>query len=607
MLTLFIAASCLSSCGTVGGHWDESASLGGEIAEEANSYPVGELKINGIDISEYVISCNASAGGVISHAAEELQAYIMKTTGVMLPVFDVPAEPGVKRIAIDETSIADTDDFRYYTDEDGLVLAGSAKRSALYAVYHFLENCLGWAFFAADTEICAETDSIALSDIDVTYEHAFDIRDIYWTEYFDEGISVKRYQNGDGKRRKMYNSNPESVALGGSENFHPYGIHTFGSLAEQQDSGQPCLNNEKVYRKMLNNAMTWLGEDSSRKMIHVSQNDNRNYCTCAECLEDIETYKSPAGSIIKLVNRMDEDLKANGFEDVTIITFAYQYSFPCPEGIVCNDDIAIELCTIDYCYNHAFDDPECAKNAACMEEIDAWAEICDNFYIWDYTVNFKYYLSPFPNFDVLLDNIQVMSKIGADGILEQGNYQTLSGEFGALRSYLLAKALEEPDMSEEKYYSYMDAFLSAYYGPGWEYVRMFIDFVTSLSNEKNTCFGIYSSPEDIYGDHAFAEYSDQLVGWWDMAEDMAENTVQLEHIRRSRLCCDYLRIGAVHRDAASSEDYSVIKGMRAVVRDFYMDCRELGVERIAENCPLPDSVSYDMNPRAWWALHEYAE
>ncbi len=575
-------------------------------APDPNPYPVNNLTIDGTPIDRFVISCNIAAGGVIPNAAKELREYIAATTGITLEISETPTEPGVKRIAIDETIVTDDNDFKYYSDADGITLAGSAKRSALYAVYHFLENCLGWGFYTADTETCRETDAINLTDIDVTLEMAFDIRDIYWTEYFDDDISVKRYQNGEGKRRKMANGNPESVNYGGVDTFHPYGIHTFAELSGTDASKQPCLNDDKIYNKMLKNIVNWLEEDSSRKSIHVSQNDNRNYCTCSKCQADIDTYGSPAGSIIKLVNRLDEDLKAEGYTDITIITFAYQYSFPCPTGIECNDDIAIELCTIGYCFNHAFDDPDCEQNAACMKEIYAWAEICDEFYLWDYTVNYKYYLSPFPNFDVLLDNLRVMSSIGANGIIEQGNYQTVSGEFGALRCYLLAKALENPNMSKEEYYGYMDAFLEAYYGPGWENIRAFIDFITDLSNEKGDCFGIYTSPEDMYGEYAFQPYNEQLLEWWDKAEAMAENDLQLEHVRRSRLCCDYLRLGAIHTSRVmNGGGYDQIKARREDYRNFHAACVELGITRIAENCPLPETVNYDLNIRKWWDLHEY--
>jgi len=580
----------------------------GEIVD-TNPNAINELTINGADISEYVIACNAAAGGVISNAAGQLQKYIALATGVTLPIEAEGVPAGTKRILIDETVVTDPNNFKYYSDEDGIVLAGSAKRSALYAVFHFLENQLGWRFFAADTEVCYESNKIALADLDVNFEHVFAIRDVYWTEAFNEEFSIKRYQNGDGKRRLMYNNNPSSIELGGSESFHPYGIHTFAALAEQDEVNQPCLNDENVYQTMLKNAKAWLAADPSRKAIHVSQNDNRRYCTCTKCSADINTYGSPAGSIIKLVNRMDEDLKAAGFNDITIITFAYDYSFPCPKGITCNDDIAIELCTINYCYNHPFNDPDCAINAANMKEIEAWAKICDEFYIWDYSINFKYLLSPFPNFDVLREDMQVLSTIGAKGILSQGNYQTPSAEFGALRSYLLCRLMENPYMSAEEYDTHMNEFLAAYYGPGWKNIRSYIDYFTALSNTKNSCFTIYSSPEEMFGNHAFAPESEQLKQWFQDAIDMAETDLQKAHIRQSQICCEYLRIGAIHKDITQNGKMSEKRALQLEVKALYNACKEFGISRIAENCELPyeGNIDFTKNPRAWWNLHEYRE
>lgn len=578
---------------------------GDEVVEDT-PFPVDKLTINGTDISEYVIACNASAGGVISNAASQLQKYLELTTGVKLEIADAGVEAGTKRILIDETVVTDPDNFKYYTDEDGLVLAGSAKRSALYAVFNFLEEQLGWRFFAEDTEVCYETKRIDIKDLDYSFEQAFRIRDVYWMEAFDEEFSIKRYLNGDGKRYLMYNDNPESVALGGSENFHPYGIHTFAQLSETGDHEQPCLNDETVYQTILKNAKAWLSEDLTRKAIHVSQNDNQNWCMCDACFEDIDNYGTPASSIIKMLNRLDTDLKAAGFEDITLITFAYQYSFDCPTGIKCNDDVAIELTTITYCYNHAFDDPNCETNVKNMEQIRKWSEICSQFYIWDYTIDFKYYLSPFPNFDVIRANMKVLSEVGAIGMLSQGNYQCASGEFGALRSYLLAKLMQNPNMTEEEYNTHMNEFLAAYYGPGWENIKAYIDYFTDLSNTKNDCFDIYASPEVMFGEHAFAPASDQLKAWFASALEMAENDLQVKHIRMSQVCCEYLRIGAIHQEITNSGKRDIIEAMRDETQALYDTCKEFGM-RVAENCELPYAIRRRNNPRTWWSLHYYEE
>ncbi len=578
----------------------------GDEGIEDTPFPVDLLTINGTDISEYVIACNAEAGGVIPTAAAELQKYIELTCGAALEIDSDGVEAGTKRILIDENIVEDTDDFKYYTDEDGLVLAGSAKRGALYAVYNFLEEQLGWRFFAADTEVCNEARSIRIKNLDYTYEHAFEIRDIYWTEAFDDMFSVKRYQNGEGKRRVLANDNPDSIALGGSESMHPNGTHTIAALSETGDHEQPCLSDETVYQNILKNVIAWLSEDTTRKSIHISQNNNENWCMCEACFEDIDKYGAPAATIIKMLNRLDEDLKAAGYEDITLVTFAYKYSFKCPTGIVCNEDVAVEVITNDFCFNHAFDDPDCAINAKRLKTLKSWAAICSNLYVWDYSVNFMYYLSPFPNFDVIRDNMRVFNELGAVAMLSQGNYQTVSPEFGALRTYLLAKLMQNPTMSEEEYNRHMNEFLEAYYGAGWENIRAYIDYFTELANTKDDCFGIYSTPEVMFGGHAFAPASEQLVEWFADALKLAENEAQTNHIRQTQICCEWLRIGAIHYEVTERNNRSEVERMRSATDKLFAACQEFGV-RVAENAPLPDAIQRRWNPRDWWSGHNYQE
>ena len=197
-----------------------------------------------------------------------------------------------------------------------------------------------------------------------------------------------------------------------------------------------------------------------------------------------------------------------------------------------------------------------------------------------------------------------LGEVGGRGYIGQGNYQQgASAEFADLRCYLMAKALEDPYMTEAEYYAHMDEFLEAYYGDAAPYVRKFIDLITDMSNAKNSCFDIYSSPEIMYGDHAFEPYNEILLEWWDNAEAaVADDPVILQHVRRSRLCCDYLRIGAIHHQA-----YDVRDAMRQTVTDFHAELLELGVKRISEGATIPERVAKDTNPRNWWSVHNYKD
>jgi len=597
-------------------------------------YPVDELLINGIDISEYVISTNAAAGGTMTKAAEELQSYLEQTTGVVLPIINTVVS-GQPRILIDETDYAiDDSQWEIYTDDDGIVLGGCAARGSLYVVYHFLEEFLGWRFFASDTEVCYEADSIALADIDYEYEHNYKIRDIYEVDYFMGDIGVKRYINSDNKRGTM-------EEWGGNISYCPTGIHNFWFFAgDDYEGDQPCLNDARVRNNFITNVRKWLDENWGKreiKSIQLSQNDNWRYCKCSDCMADIEYYGSPAGTIVEMMNLVAEDLETyNGgkYSDIYVITFAYQYSFDCPDNIVCHDQVMVEYTIIDKCFQHAINDPECEgilevspnwsinvrSNVEVCEEFEKWAAISKHCYLYDYSANFRYYYNVFPNINEIYEDYQLLNKIGAWGYINLGvaNYdrtgaQTYSSEWGTLRDYLLCKVTEDVDMTFEEYQAHIDEFLQAYYGSAWTYVREYLDFTQQLADDYGGCFGVYSTPELMYGDHPFEAKSEWLVELFNNMLACSDLTDEQElHIRRLKVSCDYLRLGSIHQAEMGSGDYMRMQNQKNAIRNFYIDITQnLNMPWICETMTVPSSgIKWDANLRTWinkTTVHYYSE
>ena len=99
-------------------------------------------------------------------------------------------------------------------------------------------------------------------------------------------------------------------------------------------------------------------------------------------------------------------------------------------------------------------------SASFLKDLEDWTRLTKNIYLWDYVVNFKNYLCPFPNLRVLQPNIRYFAKNGMTRIFEQGSGKSLS-EFKELRTYLISKLLWNPNENVD---SLIDDFLSGYYG-----------------------------------------------------------------------------------------------------------------------------------------------
>jgi hypothetical protein len=170
--------------------------------------------------------------------------------------------------------------FRITTEGDDLIILGHGEKGSFYGVVN--------GAFSEDEDY---RDWHRLDDLNEVfgrgyYVHTFNTL-LPWETYFDAHPEYYCFMNG--KRIK----------------------------------DQLCLSNEKVYRIALEKLKREMENQPGKRIWSVSQNDNFSYCQCPECEKIIEEEGSPAGPVIRFVNKI-----AGEFPDKTIATLAYQFSRP---------------------------------------------------------------------------------------------------------------------------------------------------------------------------------------------------------------------------------------------------------------------------------------
>ena len=450
--------------------------------------------------------------------ADLLSEVLAKATGVIIPVAadDTPATD--YEIVIGQTN-RDTDKviaarnqikndgYAILVDGTRLYVTGNLPRGGVYGVYTLMEDYLG-ARFLSDTYMTVHDGEVKdipadLYRVDSPY---FFSRDTFWYHILHPRRPTKL--NG---RNAVKSNHWDMPDLGGGVTYAGPFVHSIWDLTEtKHEIGfQPCLTDEAIYQTTIKNVRKRLQENPNATIISVSQNDSYPHqagCQCENCKAIDDREGTPMGSLLTFVNRIADDIK-DDYPNVYVDTLAYRYTRKAPKTIVPRDNVIIRLCSIECCFCHPLDDPNCPHNVAFKKDIEEWSAICNNLYIWDYTTDFLCYLSPFPNFAVLQKNVKFFKDHHVIGMFEQGNYQSLSGEFGELRGYLLAKLLWNPDMTEEEYYAHMDEFLRDYYGAGWKYVREYIDVTTQKAAERHLF--IYDTPDRIF---PFAKIPPEDIG-----------------------------------------------------------------------------------------------
>ncbi|MEA4831437.1 MAG: DUF4838 domain-containing protein [Oscillospiraceae bacterium] len=540
-------------------------------------------------------------------AADELAKYFFRITGVSMTVCDENAPLWDKEIVIGRAGIMDSGiDFPELGEEgyalkslDEKFYIAGGTRGVIYGVYSLLEDLLGCGFFAPDCECVPKLEELSLPETDIKIIPVFSFRDAYWHSAFDTDYAVKRKLNNASGR-------PIPDSCGGGVSYAGSFVHTFNHLVDPDiyfeshpeyygltESGerkpyQLCLSNHKVFDTALESVKKLLRENPGARIISVSQNDGGNPCVCPACSAfDRDHGGTPSASIINFANMIAEAIE-NEFPDVLVDTLAYQYSRSAPEGIVPRENVIVRLCSIECCFSHPIDD--CRRTARVAwdsavskksfpEDLNEWGLICKHIHIWDYTTDYSHYLSVFPNFNVLRQNVGFFADNSAVGIFEQGNYSSISGEFGELKAYLLSRLLWNPYMTEGEYSGYIDTFCNAYYGAGGKYIREYIDFCHSRARDVH--FGInhdplaiipYETESDKYAGESFLKIAEEL---FDSAMKASDDEIIRSRIAKSAVQLVYY--GALLDD--KRQNHERLEAANRILYDLLM---KFGITHISE-------------------------
>ncbi len=439
------------------------------------------------------------------------------------------------------------------TNKEYINIVGGNGRGVFYGVIRFLEEYAGTRFFTYELETHT-ADPVTLPEtILIEYTPVFEFRSTSWYAMTTDPLfCVKSGVNGFVG---SITNDMGGIITYGSGLF----VHTFGVLTETDYpypgyAPNPCLAldtaiGQENLAKVIKNLRAVLEKDPTVNIVSVSQNDTEEHCECENCLAIEKEEGSPAGVLLRFVNAVADDL-APDYPNLVIDTLAYKYTRKAPLITKPRDNVCIRLCSIECHFNHPLTTENCSVCSAFRYDLVEWSKICENIYIWDYTTDFSYYISFFPNLHVLRENMQFFADHNVRGIFEQGNGQGPSGEFGELRAYLLSKLMMYPYMTEEEYYAHMDEFLAAYYGAGWKNIRSYIDQVSALAL-NGPGHTIYHQPFTAVNDNFYRVIEDGVTKWWNKAEELAGD--RLEYVQRSRLHWRYMQL-MLHPDAEKAAE-----------------------------------------------------
>jgi hypothetical protein len=540
--------------------------------------------------SDFSICPGAQASPLSAAMADTLRRYLREISGADVPVTrtlrsrgqQIVFEIGRSRDPDCNVPALGHDGFRIWTSSGNVYITSGSDYGLQNGVYTFLEQYLGCRKYSPTVTIIPKRESIVLSKIDDVQVPPLTFR---MQDFHDPGYAAWHKLNSQDEFGLFVHTFNTLVPPETYFEQHP----EYYSLlnGHRTAHGQLCLTNPDVFRIVVRELRSRMAAKPGATFWSVSQNDTYVPCDCEACRAIDAEEGSPSGSLLAFVNRV-----ADEFPDMTISTLAYQYSRAAPKHLRPRPNVNIMLCSIECNRSRPIAvDP---GSASFVQDVEDWSRLTRNILLWDYVIQFRNLVSPFPNLRVLQPNMQFFVKSGVTSVFEQGLAQ-MKGEFAELRAYLISKLLWDPYVDLD---AVMNDFLQGYYGKAAPFLRRYIDTMHDALETSGEALSIYGYPaptaKGYLAPGRFASY-DPLFHQAEAA--VGDDEAMLLRVRTARLPLQFARLEQAKMSGVAERGFFVESAdgslqvrpeLDSLLTVFVRRCKEAGIPRLWEHGTSPD-------------------
>lgn len=452
-------------------------------------------------------------------AAADLQSYIGRITGAQCPVIrEGEASPAsTRKIYVGATRFAGQhvsglaafgdEEWTIRTQAANLILTGGAPRGALYATYRFLEEICGVHWWNSFEETVPTRNTLTVKSLDLRGKPGFYYRDIYSTYSYDGGRFASR------NRLNRQGFDVMDIKHGGSRTIGPPDwVHTFFSYMPPEkyyqqhpdwfliDPSRTFMGQgpAHIYNAQLNLGHAGMRAEFLRLLLEnirksrqaafekgqtppdifdVSQNDGGVSWVGPEDKALVEREGTNAASMIVFLNYLADGIREE-FPNVYLSTLAYHSGEKAPKTIRPRDNVIVRLTDTRSNYLLPVTHP---RNEILRKNVEDWAKLTKNLYIWDYNVTFVHPEFPTPTLHTYAPDLKFFRDHNVTGYLTEFEYP-IEADLRDLKVWVLCKLLENPDRPTA---ALVKQFTDGYYGKAGPFVRQYMQLLEKAAEKKD--------------------------------------------------------------------------------------------------------------------------
>lgn len=478
-----------------------------------------------------------------------------------------------------------SNEFIIKSDSKHVYLTAQNPKFLRYAVYTLLEIWEFRKFTASETYIPKTKEFLFPKNTSKRYQPSFDYRALSYPDCYDEVF--RDWHKLDWQVDDFGIWGHSFNILVPSKEFFQSNPKLFALYEGKRNGESLCMTNDTVVELLKKKMTEIIKEKPNAEFYSVSQNDDVVYCECTECRKLNEKYGGPQGSLYYFLNKI-----APQFPQTKITTLAYLHTLKPPVNQKIAPNIYTILCPIELNRGKAIS----AESAPSFTKIlENWSKTSPHLFLWDYTVQFSNYMSPFPNIATFKNNFKFYKKNKVKGIFAQG-YADIPGDFSELRQYLLAKLLWDTEIDID---AVTADFLRGFYGKAAPSVSLYLKELIENQNKSNVYLDIYSGP--VQARNTFL--SPRAMDQYDQALEKASNAVDDDPILKARVQKLRLALEFVYFEQSkfygknqhgmffvnSKGEKEVIEKLSQRVLKFSKACNDIGIYELSEGGLSPNN------------------
>ena len=488
-------------------------------------------------------------------------------------------------LEISQTEDLKPNEFIVKSDSKSIYLIAQNPKCLRYAVYTLLEIWEFRKFTSTETYIPKVGQFTFAVNSKKTYQPSFDYRALFYPDCYDEAF--RDWHKLDWQVDDFGIWGHSFSVLVPAKEYFKTNPKLFALYQGERNGESLCMTNDTVVELVKKKMSKIIAEKPDAQFYSVSQNDDVVYCECAECSKLNQKYGGPQGSFYYFLNKI-----AAHFPKTKITTLAYLHTFKPPINLKIQPNIYTIFCPIELNRGKSISSD---NNASFVKTLENWSKTAPHLFLWDYTVQFSNYMSPFPNFEAFQSNYKLFQKNKVKGMFVQG-YSDINGDFSELRQYILAKLLWNTAIDIE---SVTADFLRGFYGKAAPFVSDYLKLLTDNQKKYNSYLDIYSGPVQARNTFLNPEAMDQYDQLLDKAHSAVENDSLLKiRIEKLRLALEYVYFEQSkfygHDPHGmffvnDKNEKQVKKGLTERVLNFAKTCNNLGIYELSEGGLSPDN------------------